>query len=856
MPSPPAVGADRPITATYRLQLRAGGLDLTRAVAAVDYIAALGASHLYLSPVLAAVPDSAHGYDVVDPTRVDDALGGEAALRELAAAAHARGVGLVLDVVPHHQAAHPANPAWWELLATGRHGPQAATFDVDWDPPLPAAVGQVVLPVLGAPLGEVAAAGGLAVEGDALVAHDAHRVPLAAGSPGAQRGWSALLAAQHYRLCHWRIGDAVVNYRRFLAVDELAAVRVERPEVFDHVMGLVAGLVAEGVADGLRVDHIDGLAEPGAFCARLRHAVGDGAWLLAEKILTADEAWPQGWPVAGGTGYDFLADALGLFVDPGAEGVFTELAREAQAWPADPSTLAQRAKREVLDTLLAADRDRVARALHRACAGDLAAADVTVDQTRAMVRETIAAVAVYRAYAVPGQPCPPVSARRIEAAVAAAAGRVAAVPEGAWRVLAACLRGERDDADGAEVCVRGQQLASAATAKGVEDTALYRQHRLVALAEVGAEPERFGHAPATFHERNAQRARRQPAGMLTTSTHDTKRGEDVRLRIAALTEMPRAWADAVRRWRAAHASLVTSTSAGPAPDPATQHLIYQTLVGVWAPRPVRATRESLTHRVGAYLVKATREAGWRTTHAQPDAAFEAGVTGFAAALLADDAFVAELDAIAGRANEVAMVASLAQVVLRSLSPGVPDTYQGCEGWEDSLVDPDNRRPVDLGHAAVELAAAEATDVGRLLATRGDGRIKRRVLAQCLRARQARRACAGADAGYTPLAVSGAWADHVVAFARTAPDGDALVVLAPRLPGRIMGADAAHDPGELGPPVGTTWGDTTVAVPEAMRGQQWTDCLGGPGAPAAAHWALCDVLATLPVALLAAKGGSP
>ncbi|PSO47098.1 MAG: hypothetical protein BRC32_05335 [Actinobacteria bacterium QS_8_72_14] len=378
----------------------------------------------------------------------------------------------------------------------------------------------------------------------------------------------------------------------------------------------------------------------------------------------------------------------------------------------------------------------------------------------------------------------------------------------------------------------------------------------MALAEVGAEPERFGQAPATFHERNAQRARYQPAGMLTTSTHDTKRGEDVRLRIAALTEMPRAWADAVRRWRAAHAPLVTSTSAGPAPDPATQHLIYQTLVGVWAPRPVRATRESLTHRVGAYLVKATREAGWRTTHAQPDAAFEAGVTGFAAALLADDAFVAELDAIAGRANEVAMVASLAQVVLRSLSPGVPDTYQGCEGWEDSLVDPDNRRPVDLDHAAVELAAAEATDVARLLATRGDGRIKRRVLAQCLRARQAWRACAGADAGYTPLAVSGDWADHVVAFARTAPDGDALVVLASRLPGRVMGADAAHDPGELGPPVGTTWGDTTVAVPEAMRGRQWTDCLGGPGAPAAAHWALCDVLATLPVALLAAKGRTP
>lgn len=844
------MGADRPVTATYRLQLRAGGLDLRRAVAALDHIAALGASHVYLSPVLAAVPGSAHGYDVVDPTRVDEALGGEAALRELAAAAHARGLGLVLDVVPNHQAAHPANPAWWQLLATGRHGRQARTFDVDWDPALPGAAGQVVLPVLGAPLGDVAAAGELAVDGDALVAHDEHRVPLAAGSPPASGGWAGLLAAQHHRLCHWRIGDAVVNYRRFFAVDELAAVRVERPEVFDHVMGLVTGLVAEGVADGLRVDHIDGLADPGGFCRWLRDGVGDGAWLVTEKILAPGETLPAEWPVDGGTGYDFLADALGLFVDPAAEVALTALAREAGAWPDDPDALARRAKREVVDTLLAAERDRVAAALRRACAGDLAAADITDAQLRAMVREVIAALDVYRAYAVPGRACAPESAARVEAAIGAAADRVAAAPAGAWRLLAACLRGERDDADGAEVCVRGQQLAGAATAKGVEDTALYRQHRLVALNEVGAEPGGFGHGAAAFHDANARRARREPAGMLTTSTHDTKRGEDVRLRIAALTEMPGAWADAVRRWRTAHAPLVSATASGPAPDPATQQLIHQTLVGVWAPEPVRDARASLIGRVSAYLVKATREAGLRTSHTVPDPAFEEAVTGFVTALLHDEAFVAELDAVAGPANEIAMTASLAQVVLRGLSPGVPDTYQGCEGWEDSLVDPDNRRPVDLDHAAAELAAAEAADVGDLLADRGDGRIKRRVLAECLRTRRERPGCVRPNAGYVPLAVTGAWADHVVAFARTAPDGDALVAIAPRLPGRVMRAAADDDLGGLSPPTGGDWGDTAVAVPEALGGWAWIDRLGGAGVPGGEVWRVADVLGTLPVALLA------
>lgn len=852
--------SDRPVTATFRLQLRAGGVDLRRAAAALDYLAALGVSHLYLSPVLAATPGSAHGYDVIDPTRVDEALGGEAALRELADAAHARGLGLVLDVVPNHQAAHPANPAWWELLATGRNGPQADVFDVDWDPALPAAQGQVVLPVLGAPLGEVAAAGELALDGDALVAHGEHRVPLtrsaASVDPVGRSGWQELLAEQHHRLCHWRIGDAVVNYRRFFAVDELAAIRVERPEIAEWAVGLIARLVVDGVADGVRVDHVDGLADPGGFCRWLRDAMGATGWLVVEKILAPDETLPPTWPVDGGTGYDFLADVLGLFVAPDAEPELTALAREVGAWPDDYEALAADAKREMVDTLLAAERDRVARALHRACGADFAAADVTPDQTRAMVREAVAALRVYRAYATPGDPCPPESAARVEAALDAARDQVPAVPVAAWRVLGACLRGERVDGDGAEVCIRGQQLAGAATAKGVEDTALYRQHRLVALAEVGVEPDRFGHGPAAFHDAQAERVRRQPGGMLTTSTHDTKRGEDVRLRIAALSEISDWWIEAQQRWHVTHAPLVAATDRGPAPDPATQQLVYQTLVGVWAPEPARDVRDSLTERVTAYLTKAVREAGLRTSHTDPDHAYEAGTAAFVTTLLRDDDFVADLDAVAAPASEIAMTASLAQVVLRSTSPGIPDTYQGCEGWEDSLVDPDNRRPVDVHHAAAELAAADAADVGALLARRGDGRIKRRVLAECLRARRDRPACVGREAGYRPLEAHGPWAAHLVAFARIARDGGAIVTIAPRLPGRVMRDAAGQDLTALRPPVGDDWGDTSVSLPAGLAAASWTDRLGGPGARPRDRLALREVLGVLPVAVLTADGVTP
>ncbi len=858
MSAPGAQGARIP-RATYRIQLRGGDppLDFAAVAAVAGELAELGVSHLYLSPVLTATAGSAHGYDVADPTRVDPALGGEEGLRALAATCRDHGLGLVLDIVPNHQAASADNPRWRQLLATGQHGPAAALFDVDWEAPgLPGAAGQVILPVLGAPRGELLAEGALTVEGDELVAHGAHRLPLASDSPRAE-GWAALLAAQHHRACHWRVGDAVVNYRRFFAIDELAAVRVEQPEVFDEVLGTVLRLLDEGVADGLRIDHIDGLADPAGFAARLRARAPD-AWLVAEKILEHGERLPA-WPLDGSTGYDFLADVLCLFVDPAAREPFTALAREVAAWPEDPGAARRAAKREVVAADLAADRDRVARALWRVAAGDLAAADVTWDQCRAAISEVVAWLPVYRAYAVPGQGCDAEAAAQVDHAVAAARDHVPHVPEALWALLAASLRGERDDPGGAEVCVRGQQLAGAATAKGVEDTDLYRQHRLVALNEVGVDPERFGADVGAFHHANAERARRHPTGMLATATHDTKRGEDVRLRIAALTELPDAWSGLVRRWRAQHAPLRTATPRGPAPGPADQHLAYQTLVGLWAPAPARDAVPTLARRLGEALVKGAREAGQRTTWTDPDEAYEDALAGFAAALLDDVEVRADLDALAATAGEIAMTASLAQTLLRATSPGVPDTYQGTEGWEDNLVDPDNRRPVDLAAAAAQRAAADGASPTELLDARADGRLKRRVLAQALRARRDHPGCVGPHGAYEPLTVSGRWAQHVVAFARRAPDGQTLVTLAPRLPGAPMRAAvegaAATRLGvpALRPPTGSDWGDTAVTLPAALAGATLVDCLTDETLTVAAdRLPLAQALAALPVGLLAPR----
>jgi (1->4)-alpha-D-glucan 1-alpha-D-glucosylmutase len=688
------------IQSTYRVQLSAA-FPFAAARAVVPYLADLGVSHLYASPLLRARAGSAHGYDVVDPTEVSPELGGEAGLRELVAALRAHGMGLVADLVPNHLAASHENPWWVDVLRHGQGSPYARVFDVDWA----AGGGRIRLPVLGGPLDRVA--GELRVGGGWVRYHE-HRFPLA---PGTRR-----LEQQHYELVDWRRAAVDGNYRRFFTVNDLVGVRQEDPEVFRLTHATTLRLLAEGLLDGLRVDHVDGLADPAGYLERL--AAAGVPWVVVEKILEPGERLPP-WPVAGTTGYDFLGVADGLLLDPAAVGPFTE--RSTALTGRDPNTvaLAVGCKRDQLERSFGAEVAAVARHLP----GD-------PDANRVAVVELAAQLPVYRTY-VSGR-----VAAADRAVLAAAAGAVRdrlwdgppVAPEALDGLLATLLL----ERPAPEAVRRFQQLTGPAMAKGVEDRALYRDVRLLARNEVGGDLAGFGREVAEFHAASASREARWPDGMLATSTHDTKRGEDVRARLAALTDDPDRWWTLAERW--------TARLAGPV-DPGDALLLWQTMVGAW-PLP----RE----RCLAYMEKALREAGLHSGWTDPDPAYEAAVAELVGRAYADRELLAELEALLARVAPAGRVRAAGLALLRLTAPGVPDTYQGTETEQLVLVDPDNRRPVGF---------------------RGDGSLKFRVTRTALRLRRERPEL---FAGYRPLAAP----DHLVAYLR---GGDRLAVVVARLP---------------------------------------------------------------------------
>jgi (1->4)-alpha-D-glucan 1-alpha-D-glucosylmutase len=736
-----------PIRATYRVQL-SGRFPFAAATRVVPYLADLGVSHLYASPILRARSGSAHGYDVVDPTEVAPELGGEDGLRELVAALRAHGMGLVADIVPNHLAASHENPWWVETL---RHGPAsrfARVFDVDWA----AGGGRVRLPVLAGPPERVA--GDLRVEGGWVRYHE-HRFPLA---PGTDR-----LDQQHYELVEWRRAAVDGNYRRFFTINDLVGVCQEDPEVFRLTHATTLRLVADGLVDGVRVDHVDGLADPAAYLERLalalRQAGGAGEpWVVVEKILEPGERLPS-WPVAGTTGYEFSAVADGVLVDAAAAGTFADRYRRLTGTDPDPAELAVACKRERLLRDLGAEVAGVARRLP----GDQAA-------NRAAVVELAAVLPVYRTY---------VAARVSDAdrAVVAHARDAAAGRRALDRLVAALLL---ESPAGAPAVRRFQQLSGPAMAKGVEDTALYRDTRLVARNEVGGDLGRFGRTVAELHAANAEREARWPASLLATSTHDSKRGEDVRARLTVLSERPDRWWALAERW--------TARLAVPAGvDPADALLLWQTMAGAW---PLEAGR------CLAYMEKAVREAGRRSTWTDPDPAYERVVRGLVERAYADGGLRAELEELVAEIAPAGRVKAAALALLRLTSPGVPDTYQGTETEQLVLVDPDNRRPV---------------------AFTGDDSLKFRVTRTALRLRRERPEL---FAGYRPLAAP----DHLAAFAR---GGDRLVVVVTRLTG--------------GPAAG----------PVDLPPGPWRDLLSGTGLPGGPTPA-AELLATLPHALLVAR----
>lgn len=754
----------RSVVSTYRLQMRgpASGDSFTFSDAEMllDYLDDLGITHVYLSPILTAAKGSAHGYDVTDPTTVFDELGGFEGLARLSDAARSRGMGLVVDIVPNHLGVEvPAqNPWWWDVLRHGRDSQFATYFDIDWD----LDDGRIVLPVLGSD-DDVA---GLTVDGDLLRLGDL-AFPIAPGT-GAGTG-PEVHDRQHYRLIGWRRG--LCGYRRFFAITSLAGLRQEDREVFDASHVQVRRWFTEGLVDGVRVDHPDGLSQPAGYLDWLREIAGPQAWIVIEKILAVDEPLDPTLPVAGTTGYDALREIGGLLVDPTGEHALTALFESVGN--------RRELKADVVLRMLWSELRRLCRAIVQVTGVDHL---LLPDAVAALVSR----IPVYRCdYLCLSAVLP-----------SALAETVAASPEFAepLQIVVAAVRCS-------EPATRLQQLCGAATAKSVEDCLFYRDARLVSLNEVGGEPARFGLSAAEFHQRAADRSRLWPTAMTTLSTHDTKRGEDVRARIGVLSQVPSLWAEFVTGWE----------ERAPSPDRATALFLWQNIFGVW---PVDGVvTPGLRGRLHAYAEKAIREAAARTSWNDPDDTFESAVHHWLDTVIEGD-IAAELTGLVAHLEPHARNDALAQKLVQLTAPGVPDVYQGTELWEDSLVDPDNRRPVDYQVRRAALAALEHPKV--------------RVTAAALRLRR-RRPDTFLSGGYAPVLASGSAREHVVAFDR----GDDVLAAVTRWTVRL---------GETG------WGDTTLPLPDG----QWTDVLTGR----AWHGNVptVDLFGELPVALLERTDG--
>ncbi|SMP66022.1 malto-oligosyltrehalose synthase [Noviherbaspirillum suwonense] len=888
--------------ATARLQFNSD-FTLTDALEVVDYYADMGVSHIYASPLLGARKGSTHGYDIVDPTRVNPELGGEPALKALVAKLRQRGMGLLLDIVPNHMGVGgPENPWWLDVLEWGRQSVYAHWFDINWNAADPALTGKILLPFLGAPYGEALENGQIALRFDDATggfwfSHHAERFPLApstyaqvltavpalrtmtagleagaaaddqaaqrshaaacaalrelwqkpegraaleqalaqfsADSPEGRQRLHGLLEQQHYRLTWWRNAAEEINWRRFFEVSELAGVRVEADDVFDATHACIFRLYAEGVIDGVRVDHVDGLALPAQYCRKLRERLqalngqrpadvpGGEPYIVIEKILTGDETVRTGWKVHGTTGYEFMDQVSALLHDPaGAEPLqhlWFEVSGDSRSFDAH----VQAARRQLLAENFVGEIDSLVRALHAVARTELATRDVAAAPIRRVLVELLVAFPAYRTY-VHEAGREPEDQALLERALNEARTRVRTADQPLLALLARWLGGETpssiaDPAARAErlaAITRFQQLTPPLAAKSVEDTAFYRYGRLLSRNEVGGDPGRFALPAAAFHQANLQRLRDFPHTLLATATHDHKRGEDVRARLAVLSELPQAWAESVRKWMAEHQPLRIDLGGGQfAPSAPDQAMLYQMIVGAWPLELAPEDHDGLkayAERVAVWQEKAWREAKRQTSWVTPNAAYEDGCRAFLMHLMDGGRcapFIADLRTWVDRLALPGICNSLTQTVLRLASPGVPDLYQGAEFWDLSLVDPDNRRLVNYDARRAALAASEhQPDFDPMLWQ--SMQVKQPLIQRVLKLRAAEPALFD-EGDYVPLQARGAKADHVVAFLRR-HQGRTLLVAALRLPasGPQPGSDA--------------WGDTVLELPQAVA--QWRDVL--------------------------------
>ncbi|MBG6107143.1 malto-oligosyltrehalose synthase [Frigoribacterium sp. CG_9.8] len=757
---------------TYRLQIRES-FDLHAAANIAGYVHALGVDWLYLSPILTAERGSDHGYDVVDHSRIDPARGGREGLDAASAAARALGLGVLIDIVPNHMgvATPKQNLWWWDLLTHGRDSRYAEAFDVDWA----FGRGKVRIPVLGDepdPVFEI-------IDGE--LAYFDNRFPLAPGTADDGASPEEVHSRQNYELINWRRADTELNYRRFFAVNSLAGIRVETPWVFEESHAEIIRWITDGLADGLRVDHPDGLADPARYLDALAAAT-KGAYVLVEKILESDEQLPTAWAASGTTGYDALADVDRVLVDPAGQTALDTLdsalrdSTEAVSW----THLIHSTKRAVADGILRSEVLRIERDLG-------ASLPQPGDSTADAIAELLACFPVYRSYL-------PLGIEHLHEAVKSAKEHR---PDVSARIDA-LLPTLSDPSHPA--AIRFQQTSGMVMAKGVEDTAFYRYTRLGSLTEVGADPSEFSIGIDEFHRRQQLRQASFPSSLTTLSTHDTKRGEDVRARISVLAEIPEEWSAALHQLH----------EAAPLGDGPLESLLWEAIIGAWP-----ASRE----RLHAYAEKAAREAGNSTAWTAPSDQFETRMHALIDSAFDDEHVAGILEHLLDTVRQPGWSNSLSAKVIQLTAPGVPDVYQGSELWETSLVDPDNRRPVDFDARQLYLAAIDA---GAQPPIDDSGAVKLLVTARSLRLR---RDHPGLFTRYAAIAAYGSAATHVIAFDR----GGALTV-ATRLP-----IGLARNGG---------WGDTSLIVP----GRRVTDVFTGRIFDSNTLL-LSELLARYPVALL-------
>ena len=812
--------------ATMRIQFHAG-FTFTDMLPHLDHLRALGISHLYASPILKARAGSMHGYDMVDPTQVNPELGGEAALRALSEALRARGMGLIVDIVPNHMAVGGHENRWWlDVLANGPKSAFAEVFDIDWASPVPGLRSKVLVPFLGRPYGEALAAGEIRSTGGeagspVALRHFDHLFPLrpkdaeavrreglAAYDPATPDGRGrlhALLERQHYRLAWWRAANDMINWRRFFDVSELAGLRVEDADVFEATHETLLRLYGEGVVDGFRVDHVDGLADPEAYCRRLRRRLagldpqrppqaGTGpAYLVVEKILAPGEQLPRGWGTDGTSGYDFMNEVSLLLHAPSGEAALDALWREISGDGRDFAAIEREARGELLERNFGASFEALGRAVALLLQADPAHRDHGMTSLRRALRGVLVCFRRYRTYEA-GE------TGALDDAIAQATADAHPADRGLIRLVGEILRDRDAPARRRRRAAlrKFRQLSVSLAAKAGEDTAFYRYGRLLSRIDVGFDPGRLAAGDA-FHEAAKRRLASYPAALLATATHDHKRGEDLRARLAVLSEAPALWAGIVRSALAGTEAVADGVSRA---DRAT---LFQMIVGGWplGEGPLsEADRRGFADRLKAWQVKALREAKQRSSWESPDTDYETAAAACIDRIL-DGASPAgaALAAAAQRIAPAGAVNGLAQCLLKLTAPGVPDIYQGCDLWDFSFVDPDNRRPVDWARRKACFAPGEPP--ARHLGAWRDGRVKQALIAAALAAR-ASSPDVFAAGRYDPLAAGGARQRHVLAFARSFR-GRTAVTVVPRAVFAML-----PDGGGLSFAAGA-WDGTTVAT---------------------------------------------